>query len=208
MLNQRHRPIIVALVALVLIWAMAFAGYKIAKNAEVTPEKVRAYAQSVNFGGLSGSERDAALKKLAAMLNALSYEDRQKLRMDHTAYKWFELMTEQEKGEFIDLTMPTGFKQMLGAFQDMPADKRQKVINQAMKQLKDAQAKMAADGGTPPQNTNSPVLSTELQQKVVKIGLQSYYSQSSAETRAELAPLMEEMQHTMESGRMMRPPQQ
>jgi len=142
------------------------------------------------------------------MLNALSYEDRQKLRMDHTAYKWFELMTEQEKGEFIDLTMPTGFKQMLGAFQDMPADKRQKVINQAMKQLKDAQAKMAADGGTPPQNTNSPVLSTELQQKVVKIGLQSYYSQSSAETRAELAPLMEEMQHTMESGRMMRPPQQ
>ncbi len=208
MLNQRHRPIIVALVALVLIWAMAFAGYKIAKNAEVTPEKVRAYAQSVNFGGLSGSERDAALKKLAAMLNALSYEDRQKLRMDHTAYKWFELMTEQEKGEFIDLTMPTGFKQMLGAFQDMPADKRQKVINQAMKQLKDAQAKMAADGGTPPQNTNSPVLSPELQQKVVKIGLQSYYSQSSAETRAELAPLMEEMQHTMESGRMMRPPQQ
>jgi uncharacterized membrane protein len=208
MLNQRQRPILIAVVILVAIWVVAIAGYNIAKNARVTPEKVRTYVESVDFSQLSSVERDAAIRKLSAMLNALSLEDRQRLRLDRTAYKWFEQMTEEEKGEFIDATMPTGFKQMLTAFQDMPPDKRKRVVDQAVKQMKDARAKLAAGGQIQPAGTNSVVLSPELQEKVTKIGLQSFYSQSSAQTKAELAPLLEEMQHTMESGRMMRGPQQ
>ena len=102
--------------------------------------------------------------------------------------------------------MPTGFKQMLGAFEDLPPDKRKHVVDQAIKQMQDAREKMAATGKAPPPGTNGVVLSPELQDKVTKIGLQSFYSQSSAETKAEMAPLLEEMQRTMESGRMLRGP--
>jgi len=207
MLNQRQRPILLAVVALVAIWVVAIAAYTIAKNAKVTPEKVRLYVESVDFNHLSAVEREAAIRKLAAMLNALSLEERQRLRLDRTAYRWFEQMTEQEKGEFLEATMPTGFKQMLAAFQDMPPEKRKRVVDQAVKQMKDAREKMAAGGQAPP-GTKSAVLSPELQEKVTKIGLQSFYSQSSAQTKAELAPLLEEMQHTMESGRMMGGPRQ
>jgi uncharacterized membrane protein len=206
MLNPRQRPILLALAALVVIWVVAIAGYKIARNATVTPEKVRAYTESVDFSHLSAAERAAALQKLAAMLNALSLEERQKLRLDRTVYKWFETMTEAEKGEFLEATMPTGFKQMLAAFEDMPPDKRQRVVDQAVKQMKTAREKLAAGGQMAPPGTNSVVLSAELQEQVTKIGLKSFYSQSSAQTKAEMAPLLEEMQRTMESGRMMHGP--
>jgi hypothetical protein len=114
-------------------------------------------------------------------------------------------MTEAEKGEFLEATTPTGFKQMLAAFEDMPPDKRQRVVDQAVKQMKTAREKLAAGGQMPP-GTNGVVLSAELQEQVTKIGLKSFYSQSSAQTKAEMAPLLEEMQRTMESGRMMRGP--
>jgi hypothetical protein len=138
------------------------------------------------------------------MLNALTLEERRTLRLDHAAYEWFRQMTEEEKGAFLEATMPTGFKQTISAFENLPADKRQRVVDQAMKQMREAREKMAATGQLPPQDTNGMALSQDLQDKVATIGLQSYYSQSSAETKAELAPFLEEMQRTMESGRMLR----
>jgi len=206
MLKPRTRSLFIAVSVLLLIWLVAFVGYKIAEHARVTPEKVRAYTAAMDFSRLSAAEREAALRKLAAMLNALSLEERQSLRLDRTAYRWFDQMTEQEKGEFLEATLPTGFKQMLGAFENLPPEKRKRVVDQAIKQMKDEREKLAASGQSQPPGTNSVALSPELQEKVTKIGLQSFYSQSSAQTKAEMAPLLEEMQRTMESGRMMHGP--
>lgn len=209
MINQRQRPVLIAVAALAAIWLIATAGYFIAKSARVTPEKVRAYVESVDLGRLSAADRAAALRKLADMLNALTLEERRSLRLSHTAYDWFQQMTEEEKSDFLEATMPTGFKQMLNAFEEMPQDKRQKMVDDALKNLREARQKMAAGGQIPRQTgtntvagTNTVVLSEELQQKVTTIGLKTFYSQSSAQTKAELAPLLEEMQQAMESGRM------
>jgi hypothetical protein len=195
MLNQRRRPILLAVAALVLIWGMAFAAYEFVQQSRITSEKVRAYIDSVDFSRLSQVEREAAIQKLAAMLNALSLEERRSLRLNRMA--WFNEMTEAEKAEFLDATLPTGFKQMIAAFEEMPPDKRQRVVDQAVKQMKEA-------GENQSPGTNGMILSPELQEQVTKIGLKSFYSQSSAQTKAEMAPLLEEMQRTMESGRMLR----
>ena len=202
MLNPRWRPVLQAVFALLVIWIVAMAGWEIARHARVTPEKVRAYLASVDFGALSAADRAAAIQKLAAMLNALSLEERQRLRLDRAG--WFKQMTEDEKEKFITATLPTGVRQMLNAFEQLPPDKQQRAVDDAIKQLKAAQEKTAA-GGAPP-GADGPPISPELQEKVMKLGLQSFYSQSSAQTKAELAPLLEQMQQMMESGRLTRRP--
>ena len=204
--SRRQRPIFVAIALLVVAWVVAIAGYTLAKNSKMTADKLRAFAQSVDLGKLSGDARAKAIRELADKLNRLSPEERRKARRERIWQQWFDGMTEDEKGIFIDATMPTGFKQMLASFEELPEERRRRAIGDAVKRLKEAQEQMQREGDAPPEpGTNPPpVLSADLQQKITTIGLKTFYSESSAQTKAEMAPLLEELQRTMESGRLFR----
>jgi hypothetical protein len=205
MVSQRWRPVMYALVAVAVIWVIAAAGYRFALNAHVTADKVKAYATSTDLSKLSGPARAAAIQKLARMLNALSIEERRKARLERLANDWFSQMTDEEKSAFIEATMPTGIKQMLTAFEQLPEDKRRKTIDDTLRRLRQDEARLQADAGEPNAGTNGqPVLSPELQAQIRTIGLKTFYSQSSAQTKAELAPVLEELQQVMESGRPFR----
>ncbi len=204
MLNPRFRPVVYAGLAVAVLWVATLVGYSLVKGTRVTPEKVSAYVASVDLSKLSAEERAKAIQLLADKLNALSYEDRRRTRLEGTAWKWFEQMTEAEKSAFVDKTMPTGFKQMLSAFEQMPDDRRRRVVDNALRRLREAQSEIGSrDPSQIAAGTNGPPpLSPELQAKIRSIGLKSFYSQSSAQTKAELAPVLEELQRVMASGRM------
>jgi hypothetical protein len=141
---------------------------------------------------------------LEDLVNALPPEERRLWRADGGGRDWFADMTEEERGQFLEATMPTGFKQMLDAFAELPEEKRRKTVDDAIRNLQ-RQATNAVGTNVAGANTNgSPLLSPELEQKVRAIGLKTFYSQGSAETKAELAPLIEEMQHQIQSGRGLR----
>ncbi len=203
-MNPRHKPIAIAAGVLVAVWALAIAGYVIAKNAKVTGEKVRAFLAHTNLSKLKDKDRAAALKKLADYMNQLSADERRNTRMDREWEKWFKEMTDQEKGDLIESTLPTGVTQMLTAFEQLPPDKRQKAVADSVKRLREARDdprnRAQWQGGDAP-----PPLNPELEKRAAAAGLGAFYSQSSAQTKAELAPLLEEIQHSMESGRLMRP---
>jgi hypothetical protein len=192
-----------AIAAIAGIWVVAWGAQKYFEHLKMTAEKVSAYINSTDFAHLTGDARARALKELAAKLNALSYEERQRLRSERLIDKWFAAMTEDEKAQFIEATMPTGIKQMLTAFEQLPEDKRHQVVDETLKQMREQNQRMATNG-VARVNTNAPPISPELEAKIRTIGLNSFYSQSSAATKAELAPVLEEMQKTMESGRMLR----
>jgi hypothetical protein len=206
MVVQRWRPVWYCAIAVVGIWAIAMSVYSVAKHSQVTAEKLKTYAASVDLSKLSGEERARALRKLAEMLNSLPADERQKARLERTSLGWLEQMTDEEKGAFIEATMPTGFKQMINAFEQLPEEKRARAINDSMRRLREAQMKLQASGeeGLPDGTNMPPPLSPELQAKIRTIGLRTFYSQSSAQTKAELAPVLEELQRTMESGRAFR----
>ena len=206
MFSPRWRPVWFSALALLAVWVIAITGYTMAKNSRVTAEKVRRYAESVDLRTLSGAARAKAIQKLADMLNGLSVEERRRARMERAAGRWFEEMTEEEKGAFIEATMPTGFKQMLNAFEQMPEEKRRRAVDDALRRLKEAQGQnqMQPEAGNQGSTNRLAPLSEELQAKVRTIGLKTFYSQSSAQTKAELAPVLEELQRVMESGRPFR----
>ena len=206
MTGHRWRPVLLAAVGVVVVWIIAFTAYTVAKNSKMTAEKVKAYAESVNLKDLSPEARAKAIRELADRLNALSAEERQQARFDRAAMTWFREMTEEEKATFVELTMPTGFKQMLTAFEQMPEDRRQKAIADSLRRMREARTRLQAGqgGGDGAGPFNEPPISEELQQRISTIGLKAFYSQSSAQTKAELAPLLEELQRSMEGGRMFR----
>ena len=203
MLNQRRRFLAWAAASIVGIWLVAWAGHWYFESLKVTADKVHAYVESVDFSKLTGAARAKALKDLEDKLNALSYEERQRLRGERLVKDWFAQMTEEEKAQFIQATLPSGFKQMINAFEQLPEDKRRKLIDDAMKNLRAANNRARAASDATKGDTNAPpTISPELEAKIRTIGLNSFYSQSSAQTKAELAPLLEELQRQMESGRM------
>jgi hypothetical protein len=206
MVSQRWRPVLFCVLAVVAIWVVAVAGYTIAKNRKMTAERVKAYAESVDLSKLSGDARARALQRLADMINALSMEERRKARTERLAWSWINQMTEEEKARFIEATMPTGFKQMLTAFEQLPEDKRKQTIEDALRRLRDGSVRpgFGPRSGNRQGTNGPPPLSKELQAKIQTIGLKTFYSQSSAQTKAELAPVLEEMQRVMESGRPFR----
>ena len=172
----------------------------------MTAEKVRAYADSVNFAALKYAPRAKALKDLEDKLNALSYEERQRLRSERLMNGWLAQMTEVEKERFIEATMPTGFRQMITAFEQMPDEKRHKVIEDALKNLRNGANRPPTGGAGKGSGDAPPLISPELEAKIRTIGLSELLSKSSAQTKAEVAPFLEELQRWMESGRLLRQP--
>jgi hypothetical protein len=208
MLERRWRPVWLCALAVVVLWVAVLIGYSIAKSRHMTVDRIRAYVQSVDLDKLSGADRAKATRRLSEMLNALSLEERQRARLERLSWAWLARMTEEEKGTFIEATMPTGFKQMLASFEQLPEEKRRKTVDDALRRVRQSQARMqAADNEDGEAGTNMPpVISEELQAKIRTIGLKTFYSESSAQTKAELAPVLEEMQRVMESGRPFRGP--
>jgi hypothetical protein len=206
-IGQRQRILFYAVLGLLAAWLLALGGYTVAKHFKMTAEKLNSFLRSANLDQLSGRARAKALQDLADHLNALAREERQRARIDREVRRWFEKMTEQEKEQFLEATLPTGFRQMLSAFEELPADRRKKALDDALKRIRDARQNANVEevqGTSTTEPGPLPGWSEELQKKATTIGLQTFYNQSTAKTKAEMAPLLEELQQMMESGALLR----
>ncbi|HEV2331152.1 MAG TPA: hypothetical protein VGY56_20405 [Verrucomicrobiae bacterium] len=203
---RQLRFLFCAVGAIVGIWVLAVAGHWYLESLKMTADKVRAYMESVDFAHLTAQARANVIKELEDKLNALPYDERQRLRLQHLIDTWFNEMTEDEKSQFVEATMPTGIKQMIDAFQQLPDEKRRRLIDNTLNNLRNANNRPVRgwqnSTNAPPGGTNAPVISPELEAKIRNLGLKTFYSQSSAETKAEVAPVLEELQQQMENGRV------
>lgn len=194
---------LIATAAIVVVWVVAWVGRVVAHHSRMTTEKVQQFVESVDLGKLQGDDRRRALAQLADKLNALPFEERRKVRMRRDWEGWFTQMTEPEKEQFIEATFPAGLKQMINAFERMPEERRRRTIDESLRRLREAQETDLADrrpaGAGGPAADRAPI-SPDLEQKVRTLGLKTFFAESSAQTKAEVAPLLEEIQRIIESG--------
>src|SRR2546422_2576399 len=117
MLHHRRRFMIYAVGAMAVVWLTALGGYFWSKSSQISAEKVTEYLHSLELSNLSGERRAKALRHLAEQMKALPIEERRRARFDGEWARWFGEMTEPEKADFIEATLPSGFKQMLSSFE-------------------------------------------------------------------------------------------
>jgi hypothetical protein len=195
---------------LIGVWLVVGTGWTFANRAKATAEKVSVLLHEENPAKMAAEKRTETLNALSRQMAELPMEERLKARLDEGWKTWFASMSEDEKRRFIEATLPGGLKQMLSNFEKLPEAKRRRAISDALRDLKRLRDLTASDeqSGIRVGTNRSPALSEELQQKIVSMGLQAFYAESSAQTKAELAPILEELQRWMESGALLRGPRQ
>jgi hypothetical protein len=182
-------PWIKFVVVFVAVWAIVGGLIFWARGAKPTPEKVRQYLDTHPVADLAPKDRAKVMETIADQLNRLPYEQRREVRMSRKLDSFFRTLSPAEQSRFLDLTLPTGFNQMMDALNKMTPEKRKEFVDKAL-----ADMKKHEDDEVPEDkrqlDTNG--------QKIIDQGFKSFYSQASAETKMDVAPLIEQLQRNME----------
>ena len=177
---------------LVAIWALAAGIIAWARSAKPTAKSVAAYIQENNLAALSGDRRTKTIHKVEDMLNRIPLDERQELQRRKITRTFFEAMTPAEREAFLDATLPDGFRQLMESFNRMnPAD-RKRIVDNALTEMK------KHEGEQPPERSAEDA---RLAQHVVDQGLRSFYKDADSDVKLDLAPLIEQMQRNMQTGR-------
>jgi hypothetical protein len=185
------RPLwIQAALALAAVWLLVGGVSWWARNARPTPDSVAKYLDTHSLEGRSANDRREIIESVANQLNRFTYEERRETRMQRRPDRFFKDLTPEEQAYFLDRTLPQGFKQMMEAFNKMTPEKRKQFVEKAIADMRRGRE----DGG----DGRPPDLEDPNVQKMVDTGLKSFYSEASADTKMDLAPLIEEMQQNMQ----------
>ncbi len=185
-----------ALGALVAIWGAVAGIMRLTEKHTTTPEKVLDAMATVPWvvdenADLSEAERKEHIDRVIIQVNLLNFEQRRQMREadgdQDTGRMFMESLTDDEKGYFMKETVEQHFKSVMKAFNQMSREERQRVVDQARKDMQ--RNRVEGQNMERLQERDEKVF-----QQVVEKGLGAYYEDASAETKMDLAPLMEEMQ--------------
>ncbi len=188
--NPMRLPWLKLIAALALVWLVAGSVIFFARRAKVTPETVASYVATHPIEGKPAAERAKIVEKLAGQMNQLAYEDRRGVRMGKGLDGFFRALTPEEQARFLDLTLPTGFKQMMEALNKMTPEKRQSFVTKALDDMK------KREGERPPDEQLDANA-----RKIMDQGFKTFYSEASAEVKMDVAPLIEQLQKNLQDRR-------
>jgi DNA-directed RNA polymerase specialized sigma24 family protein len=209
---RRKAVILKAAAVLILVWLGVWAVRSHASSRKLTAERVNLAITSADFADWSGSDtpadaaeaarRDGELRRIADMVNRLDFSEREKNRSNRTPGEFFRKLSIAEKNRFIDLTVRESMNRFMESLDAMPPEQRRKFVEQG---LRDVQ-----QGRTAEDMARAGEMGADLLDRISREGMRAYFEKSSADTKLDLAPLMEAVNETMQGlrGNEFGPPRQ
>ena len=196
-----HRTVLTrAALVLVLLWTAVWAVRSFAASKAVTAERVQERIANAGFADWSQLEttpnpaeqrrREQALRDIAALVNRLDFHERQKDRRSRSGENFFRKLSPAEKNLFLELTVVETMSRFMEALDTMPADQRRKFVEQGLREIE--------SGQTEEELTRARELGADLLEKISREGLRAYFLKASAQTKLDLAPLMQAVNEAMQ----------
>ncbi|MFK5922151.1 MAG: hypothetical protein QM496_08215 [Verrucomicrobiota bacterium] len=183
-------------VVLTLIWAVVWGVMSVSGVFRETPEKVIAYMEANPLSEVEDeNQRREIISGLADRLNRLDHIQINEFQSDPDKDRrrdFFKEMSAEEQHLFMERRIGKAFNQMMNAFNEMERSERKRLVERTLKRMRDDDDERL---GLQRLEESDPAAT----EKIVNEGLRAYYQNASAETKLDLAPLMEQMQRNLQA---------
>ena len=196
----RRDVILKAALVLLVVWAAVWAIRAYAETRKITAERLDREVAAARFADWSdlasppdraeAARREAELRNVAGLVNRLDFQEREKNRENRAGEKFFSKLAPDEKSLFIELTIVESMSRFMESLDAMKPEQRKKFVEQGMKEIQ--------SGRTQEEMARTDELGADLLEKISQQGMRAYFDKSSADTKLDLAPLMEAMNETMQ----------
>jgi DNA-directed RNA polymerase specialized sigma24 family protein len=197
---SRRKVVIRAVLVLAIVWAGVWGIRYYAGSRKITAERVNREILAANFADWSDKEtppdsaeakrRENELRDIAGLVNRLDFQEREKNRQNRAGEAFFRKLDPREKSMFIELTVMESMNRFMEALDGMPPEQRKKFVEQGLKEIE--------EGRTAEEMARAKELGSDLLDKISREGMRAYFEKSSADTKLDLAPLMEAINETMQ----------
>lgn len=200
-----------AAVLLLLVWGGVSSVRMLVGTQRVTAEKLTKEIDDAKFDDWSELEvlpanaeskgRHKIITDIADMVNGLDFAEREKARENRIGENFFRKLAHPEKEMFINLTLEKSMETFMKALDALDPEQRRKFVEDGLREIE--------DGRTEEEMKRTREMSEDLLRRISDEGMKSYFENASADTKIDLAPLMEAMDEVMKGmrGREFGPPQ-
>lgn len=198
-MSARNLILVRGLIGLLVVWGLVFATVRVAGWKKPTLERLAAYQENNPLSEIDDVERRReVIARTAEMLNGMEAGEVARLNDPEGAdprRDFFREMTSDEQLFFLEKRVGRAFQQMMQSFNEMERAERKRIVDRALRRMEENGG--LGPGGRGPDRGRLEEADPEIAEKIAEAGLRAYYADASAETKIDLAPLLEAMQGAM-----------
>lgn len=200
---DRRAVFVKTILALALVWGVVWGVRTWAGSRKITAERVNQEMAEGNFADWSEREdqgdsqeaerREKKIREIAEITNRLDFQERERNRENRGGEEFFRKLNDREKELFVDLTVMESMNRFMTALDELKPAERRRFVQQGLKEIE--------EGKTAEEMARAEAMGKNLLDRISQEGMRAYFEKASADTKLDLAPLMEAMNEVMQGMR-------